>query len=59
MCMKKIFHVSIISKLKSVLFKIREQDTFFEQKILWYGFCSLILHRSKIREPQLKIEQYD
>ncbi len=34
MCMKKNFHVSIISKLKSVLFKIREQDTFSEQKIL-------------------------
>ena len=39
--------------------KIREQIVFSEQKIWKYRLCSLILRRSKIREPQLKIEQYD
>lgn len=57
--MKEYIHSSIKGILKSFMFKFYEQVTIFEQNIWKYRFCSPNLHRSKIREQQLKIEQND
>lgn len=57
--MKKYIHSSIKGILKSFMFKIYEQVTFFEQKIWKHEFCSLNLHCSKIPELQLNVEQND